>query len=224
MSAMSTPYETWGRADQKRRTRVALLDAARALVARGVSPTVEEAARAAAVSRTTAYRYFPDQRTLLAAAHPETGATSMLGERPPADPAARLDLVVQAFTSMVVATERQQRTMLRLSLSEGVDRAGLPLRQGRAIGWISEALEPWQAQLGDDGVQRLAVAVRAACGIEALVWLTDVAGLARDEAVEQMVWSAGALVRRAQAEGSPGSRRPRGGRRARRPRTDVARR
>lgn len=195
MSAMSTPYETWGRADQKRRTRVALLDAARALVARGVSPTVEEAARAAAVSRTTAYRYFPDQRTLLAAAHPETGATSMLGEHPPADPAARLDLVVQAFTSMVVATERQQRTMLRLSLEEEPRaRGGLPLRQGRAIAWITEALEPARDHLGDDGIRRLVLAVRSAVGIEALVWLTDVAGLSSAEATEQMRWSAQALL------------------------------
>ena len=73
----------------------------------------------------------------------------------------------------------------------------MPLRQGRAIGWFSEALDPLSGRLGTDGVRRLAVAVRAVAGIEALVWLTDVAGLTRDAAIDQMVWSAIALVRRA---------------------------
>ena len=91
----------------------------------------------------------------------------------------------------------QQRTMLRLSLETDTESGQLPLRQGRAIGWFAEALEPLAAQLGADGVRRLAIAVRAVSGIESLVWFTDIAGLTREAAVEQMVWSAVALVRRA---------------------------
>jgi len=44
-------------------------------------------------------------------------------------------------------------------------------------------------------MRRLAVAIRAAAGIEALVWLTDIAGLSRDEAGELMRWSARAMLR-----------------------------
>jgi hypothetical protein len=40
-----------------------------------------------------------------------------------------------------------------------------------------------------------AIADRVNAGIEALVWLTDIAGLTRDEAVELMRWSAAALLR-----------------------------
>jgi hypothetical protein len=40
----------------------------------------------------------------------------------------------------------------------------------------------------------------AALPIESLVWLTDIAGLTRQQAVEQMVWSAVALVRRTAQE------------------------
>ena len=65
---MSIPYEALGRTRQKERTRGALIAAARELVAQGTTPTVEEAAAAASISRTTAYRYFPNQRALLAAA------------------------------------------------------------------------------------------------------------------------------------------------------------
>jgi len=42
-------------------------------------------------------------------------------------------------------------------------------------------------------LRRLVLAIRSAIGIEALVWLTDVAGLSRDDAVDLMRWSARAL-------------------------------
>ena len=195
---MSTSYEEWGRARQKQRTRNDLVAAARGLIASGGAvPTVEQAAAAASVSRTTAYRYFRSQRELLAAAHPEVELTSLLPPNVEGGVEARIEAVVRGFMAMVVDTEAQQRTMLRLSLEDGTSPGQLPLRQGRAIGWFSEALDPLSGRLGTDGVRRLAVAVRAVAGIEALVWLTDVAGLTRDAAIDQVVWSAIALVRRA---------------------------
>lgn len=198
MSGMSTPYEAGGRVEQKNRTRTALVAAAREMVARGLAPSVAEAADAAAISRTTAYRYFPNQRILLAAAHPETGATSMLGDDPPSDPAARLDVVVRTFTGTILETEAQQRTMLRLSLEDDpADRGGQPLRQGRAIAWITEALEPLRDQLSEDELHRLVLAIRSATGIEALVWLTDIGGLSREAAVELMRWSAQSMLQAA---------------------------
>jgi AcrR family transcriptional regulator len=196
---MSIPYELAGRTSQKHRTRNTLVTAARELVRQGVTPTVEETAAAAAVSRTTAYRYFPNQRALLMAAHPETEAQSLLPEHAPDDPEARLDAVVEAFTQLIVDTEPQQRTMLRLSL-EPNHREPLLLRQGRAIHWIDEALAPCRAQLSEPDLRRLVLAIRTAIGIEALVWLTDVAGLSRDEAVDLMRWSARALLRSALAQ------------------------
>lgn len=180
---------------------MALVAAARDLVALGGRPpTVGEAAEAASVSRTTAYRYFSTQKSLLLAAHPEVDATSMLPENVGDDPEERIAAAVREFMAMVVDTEPQQRTMLRLSLEADTEAQQLPLRQGRAIGWFVEALKPLADRLGDDGVRRLAIAVRAVSGIESLVWLTDIAGLTREQAVEQMVWSAVALVRRTAQE------------------------
>ena len=74
---MSIPYEQVGRIRQKQRTRNALIAAARELVAAGRTPTVEAAAAAAGISRSTAFRYFPNQRSLIVAAHPETEASSL---------------------------------------------------------------------------------------------------------------------------------------------------
>ncbi|HEX5585991.1 MAG TPA: TetR/AcrR family transcriptional regulator [Acidimicrobiia bacterium] len=203
---MSMGYELTGRVQQKRRTRDALVTAARELVSRGETPTVDAAAAKAAISRTTAYRYFPNQHALLAAAHPETAVASMLPDGAPADVEARLELVVDAFTQMIVETEAQQRTMLRLSLeADPVERANLPLRQGRAIAWFEEALEPLADEMSDAARHRLALAVRSATGIEALAWLTDVGGLSRDDARALMRWSARALLQSAVAEHGAGA-------------------
>jgi AcrR family transcriptional regulator len=204
MTLMSTPYEVTGRIDQKRRTRTALVAAARTRVAAGLTPTVEEAAADAGVSRTAAYRYFPNQRALLMAAHPETAARSLLPDDPPTTADARLDAVVEAFTRLIVDTELQQRTMLRLSLeATAAERAALPLRQGRAIGWIEEALAPLSDRLSRQQIHQLALAVRSAVGIEALVWLTDVAGLDREDAVALMCWSARAMLHAAVSVAPP---------------------
>jgi AcrR family transcriptional regulator len=198
---MSIPYEAVGRTRQKERTRGALIAAARDLVAQGRTPTVEDAAAAASISRTTAYRYFPNQAALLVAAHPETEARSLLPDDASEDPAARLDAVIEEFTGVIVDTEAQQRTMLRLSLDpDDKAREPLLLRQGRAIVWIEEALAPLRVRMSDAELRRLVLAVRSATGIEALVWLTDIAGLSRPEAVELMRWSARAMLRSALAD------------------------
>lgn len=193
---MSTAYESNGRVDQKRRTREALVAAAREQVANGETPTVERAAEVASISRTTAYRYFPTQRALLAAAHPETAVASLLPQDAPVDDvAARLDLVIEAFTRMTLENEAQNRTMLRLSLAATEEeRSQLPLRQGRAIAWLEDALAPLRPKLSAAKVHRLALAIRSATGIESLVWLTDVGGLSRRDAVQLMRGSARALL------------------------------
>jgi AcrR family transcriptional regulator len=192
---VTVPYESHGRAGQKGRTRSALVSAARALMAKGETPSVEAAAAAALISRTTAYRYFSSQRALLIAAHPETEARSMLPDDPPEDPESRLDLVLSEFHRMLLETEPQQRAALRLSLEPAARQGDHPLRQGRAIGWIAEALSALQNSLTERDLMRLIFAIRSATGIEALVWLTDVAGLTREEAVVLMRESAQAVLR-----------------------------
>jgi AcrR family transcriptional regulator len=197
---MSIPYERSGRTRQKARTRAALITATRELIAEGRTPTVEDAAARGAISRTAAYRYFPNQRALLIAAHPEIDRKSLLGSNPPRDPAARLGAVIEEFLRITVETERQLRVALRLSLDSGHDQPDSSLRRGRAILWIEDALAPLAGQLSKQEVRRLVLAIRSAAGIEALVWLTDVAHLSRGQAVEVMKWSAQALLRSALAD------------------------
>jgi AcrR family transcriptional regulator len=193
---MSIPYELTGRRNQKARTRDALLDATRELLNEGVTPTVEQAADRAAISRTTAYRYFTNRHALLTSVYPEIDAPALLEDDASTDPAARLERVIERFTRQVLEHETALRAQLRISLEPGPTTSDqLPFRKGRAIAWIEDALAPLRESMPATEVRRLALAIRATSGIEALVWLTDVAGLRPDEAIELMRSSARALLR-----------------------------
>jgi hypothetical protein len=137
----------------------------------------------------------------LLAAYPEIGGQSLLGPNPPADVKARLDLVVQELTRFTIEHEPELRSMLRLSLDpDPAHHGGLLLRRGRAIAWIDDALAPLRGEMPESDLRRLVLAIRSAVGIEALVWLTDIARLSREHAVGVMHWSARALLQSALAE------------------------
>lgn len=187
---MPVPYESTGRTRQKQRTRDALVEAAQRLVADGRTPTVEQAADAAGISRTTAYRYFPNQERLLLSAMPAIDRTSLLADDAPADVPARVDLVVTEQTAILRRWEPQLRAALRLSL----DQERSALRQGRAITWFEDALSPLATSHPHVDRRRLAIAIRAGCGIESWVWLTDVAGMSRKQAATLMRESAQAIL------------------------------
>jgi AcrR family transcriptional regulator len=205
----SQQYESTGRTAQKMRTRNALIDAARTLIMSGVTPTVEDAAAAAEISRTTAYRYFSNQQDLLVAAYPDIEMKSLLGDNPPDNIEARLDRVVGEYLHTTISNETALRTALRLSLDTQENyREKLLLRQGRVINWLKDTLEPLHGQLSEQAIEHLVYAIRAAAGIESLVWLCDVAGLSRDEAKDLMMWSAQALLRSALTEAELDSDKP----------------
>jgi AcrR family transcriptional regulator len=192
MMVMEMPYEATGRTQQKSRTRQALVEAARDLLAQGLTPQVEDAAGHAGISRTTAYRYFPNQRVLLLAAQPQIQPGTLLPDDAPSDLKARFDAFMEAFTRYNFQWEPQLRAAMRLSL----ETAGDPpvLRRGRAIGWIEDALVPLRDTHPHIDVHQLAVAIRSATGIEALIWLTDIAGQNHEQAAATVRNTAHALL------------------------------
>src|SRR5882757_4475907 len=138
------------RANQKNRTRQAIIDAALAFVDEGALPTVVEAAGRAKVSRATAYRYFPTQPELLqalVALNPtmkEVGAA--LAGTDSEDPAVRLGILLDAYNPRVLAAEPWMRAIYRTMLDAWLksDQDGtreshrVPLR----LNWVEEALAP----------------------------------------------------------------------------------
>jgi len=194
MMSMSISYVAGGRTRQKARTEAAMVAAARELLVEGVTPTVEQAAERAGVSRATAYRYFVNQRLLLAAAHPETEASSLLPPEPPQDPVERVALVAHEIMRIIIDTEPERRAMLRFSLDPARAGQDLPLRKGRRITWFEDALSPLRPALGAGRHRKLVLAVAAAVGIESFVWLTDIAGLSRRDAAELLITTARSLT------------------------------
>jgi len=167
-------YLETGRTRQKSRTREELVAVLRDLLKDGRDPSVADVAAIAGISRTTAYRYFPDKEALLHAALPETGLGSLLGEDPPSDVRARLVRTLDAHFDFIRAWEPQLRASLRLSLTPGAARP--TLRGGRAVEAAGSGID----------IAALAVRLRAVAGIEPYVWLRDVAGLRPDQAFGAM--------------------------------------
>jgi AcrR family transcriptional regulator len=179
---------------QKARTLEALVAGAREILATGVTPTVAEVAEAARVSRTTAYRYFPTQQALLLAAYPVIGKDSVLGDDPPDDVESRFELVFAEMARQVTENETPLRAMLKLSLDESPEADQPLLRRGRRRTWVADALSPLRETMDDGRFDRLVLAITATTGIEVFVWLTDIAELTSDEALDIMRFSAQTLL------------------------------
>jgi len=196
---MPSRYETFGRMNQKRRTRAALIAAAAGIVRRGETPTVEQAAREAFISRSTAYRYFPSQEALVAEAMLDAviGAElqGVYAAARSADTAwERLDAVVRADHALVTGHEAAFRALLRATLAVVDDDGTTPRRPGNRLRYLSEALEPLRDRIGDEGTQRLVTALSMCVGVESAVVLTDICGLSSADAETLKRWIAGALL------------------------------
>jgi hypothetical protein len=71
------------------------------------------------------------------------------------------------------------------------------MHRGLRIAWIEDALAPLRGQLPEDDLQRLIHGIGATLGIESFVWLTDVAGVPREQAAAIIKSNASALLRTA---------------------------
>ena len=198
-----------GRTNQKRRTRQALVDAARQLLDQGESPTVAQAAEAAGVGRTTAYRYFPTQESLLLelAVHADVDDVEDIVTSPPPGGSAvdHLRAVLGSFNQHVFADEASYRTASRLYLdlwlaakAAGDDEP--VVREGRRRRWIEATLAPLQPSLPAQTWHRLVAALTLVAGAEAMITLRDVARLDAEEALAVTDWAVRALVAAALAE------------------------
>jgi hypothetical protein len=137
----------------------------------------------ASVGRTTAYRYFPNSRALLAATFPELEMDSLLGADPPEDPLERATIVAESLAQRIIEHEPEYRAQLRLALEgEPAGSESLPLRRGRRIAWVEDALSALRGRMPEPEWRRLIYGIGATIGIEAFVWLTDMGGLSLEDA------------------------------------------
>lgn len=198
------------RANQKERTRAAVVEAATEMLRLGMQPTLGEAAQRAKVSRATAYRYFPTQDALLVevsqmnpAAEPVEQWLSGLPEG--GNAAERLKGLLATFNPIVLEEAVSLRTGLRSYLDvwleqhrRGTEPEGI--REGRRMRWLNEVLAPLKGKLSPARLKRLQQALSLTLGVEAMVVLKDVCRASDREALNALEWAAQALLRAALEE------------------------
>lgn len=192
--------ETTGRANQRHRTRKALLEAASRLMKQGRKPSLGEIAEEALVSRATAYRYFGGAEPLLLEAALDLvvpSAEELFRGDDRVDPIARLERVEDVMHEMMRTNEAKLRMMLRHSLERGVADApgdSLPVRQNRRTPLIEAALEPARGQFEPATLQRLIRALALVIGSETMLVFKDVLRVSDAEARTVKRWAIRALV------------------------------
>jgi AcrR family transcriptional regulator len=184
-------------AERRATTQRALVDATSALLDEGGQPTIEEVATRAGVSRATAYRHFPGIDDLLWQAFVNRTITSVAdtfagcGD----DVACRVERCEEVINGFLlndpVGTRAFERSTLQRWLERGPEAAERPSRR---LTYIDEALSPL-GELDRDLLARLRNSLAVIMGTEATIALTDVCGLASDEAQRVSRWMAQTLVR-----------------------------
>jgi AcrR family transcriptional regulator len=192
---VTMPLHT-GRANQKERTRAAIVAAAREAIATGGEVTMPEVARRALVSEATAYRYFPDLASLLREALAGVWDSPQQAMAPVArsgDPVERVGFAAEFLLREVLAYQGAVRVMIAASIT----KPATALRPGRRFGLIDEALRPLNDTMAVRQPERfeqlkrgLAVVVSA----EALFTLTDLCGLAPEDAITSAAATARSLT------------------------------
>ena len=189
-----------------------LLDTAMQLIqADGHIPSVAEVAVRSAVSRATAYRYFPTRSALTtaiidASLGPVRNTASEL-----ANGRERVRELFESTFPRFTEFEPQLRAAAQLSLEQGaLERAGLleeePYRRGHRIRILEHAIAPLAPELPPAVRDRLHRALSIVYGIEPYIVLKDIWGLPDREVERIALWMADALVDAALRDAAAGAK------------------
>jgi AcrR family transcriptional regulator len=188
----------------------------------GRAPTVAEVADEALVSRATAYRYFPSAQALALEISAEqlapTSSPDVLFDGAGDDVLERVDRVVRTFGQRMIEEEALARNITKTTIElwfeqprDDEGRPSFPVRQGRRLFWIDEALRPLRARLSRKRVSDLRNSLAFVWGTEAVLVTRDVCELDRKHAVEAMRTAARLILVGALSEAGVGGGYARGG-------------
>lgn len=190
-----------GREAQRRRTRAAIVDATSQLILAGATPSIDEIAVAADVSRRTIYLYFSTLDQLLLDATAGALSTTAVEEAldtDSADPVDRVDVLVQALIRTADETLPLGRRIIALTVDAAASDG--PRRGYRRTQWLEKAIAPLRGQITPEQYERLLSGLSIIVGWEAMVILRDIRDLDREREAQTLRWAATALVRAILAE------------------------
>lgn len=172
-----------GRPSQKERTRMAILDGARQLLAEGAPVTVAAAAERHGVSKATAYRYFSDPGILVSEAMLDI-AVKPYEEitRGAHDLRGRLLAINLYFLDLAFENEAGFRQFLGRTLTLSATGTNAVRRGARRISMYRQVLAEDDGGLSGKAQGALIRALSLATGIEAMTALIDVAQAGPEEA------------------------------------------
>jgi AcrR family transcriptional regulator len=184
-----------GRANQKARTRAAIIDACRELTRSGAEVTMPKVAERALVSEATAYRYFPDLvsllREALAGLWPDP-AEALAPVAASDDPVERVVFACGYLLRRVHAYQGSVRAMIAGTIT--TPRTPASLRPGYRFGLIDCALAPFADRLTPDAMTSLNQDLAIVLSAEAFFTLTDLCGLTPDDAIASAVRTAATVT------------------------------
>ena len=201
-----------GRANQKRRTRQALIDAAFALRDEGHNPTFAEVAERALVSRATAYRYFSSVEALISETAADRGMKPLeYFWQPGDDPVEGIGRAANEVNKLLIDDEVglhvMERSFMTVWLESGSHET--PLRPGRRMGYIEPIVDSLKDVLTPAARRRLRQALSMVMGTEAVIAVRDISLASIDEALDAGAWAARSLLRQALAEAAQARRKRR---------------
>lgn len=178
------------RTNQKTRTRLAIVNACRALIQAGATVTMPDVAQRALVSEATAYRYFTDLASLIREALNGIWPSPQEVLQPIAassDPLERVAFASEFFLRRILVYQGSVRAMIAATITQ--PEAGA-MRPGLRFAWIEYALAPMGtplATLDADVLAQLKRDLAVVVSPETLFTLTDLCGLSPNDAVTNAV-------------------------------------
>lgn len=188
------------------RTRRLLIETAMKMFDSGAFPSITEVAHEAQLSRATAYRYFPTQSALVSAIVTET-LSPIKSWRPTREEVGeRIDeLLTFAFPRML-AHEGTLRAALHLSLTQWAQSQATnkpekeKLVRGNRKALLQHVVEPLNAELPPEMVQRVVQSLSLVYGSEIFLVMKDIWGCDNAQLEDIGKWIAKAIVRQAREE------------------------
>jgi AcrR family transcriptional regulator len=192
-----------GRVNQKRRTRDAIVAAARDLITGSSEVSMPAVAQAALVSEATAYRYFPDLTSLLREAVEGTWPTPEQALGPAEDSADAVERIGAGTDRLLRHVQAYQGAVRAMIAASVVRPQAAAIRPGLRFAIIDHALAPVEGSLGrqrPDAFRQLKQDLAVVVSAESLFTLTDLCNLSPDEAIASAVRCARTITAAAVSE------------------------
>ncbi len=188
---MNKEFLKSGRANQKAQTRNNILAAAKRLLDKSETVSLDDIAKEANISRATMYRYYSNVDVLITEAaldinheSPEEINDQLMG----LDMPERIFTIQKYYNNLALEHETAFRRYLSAVLSESIS-SNSKLRGARRVKTLDLALQPFRKQIKKEEKEKLISAATILMGIDPIVAGKDVCGLNNEQVNETLEWA-----------------------------------